>query len=267
MTVDEMHRLADVLARLKGHNASRFATTFPDCTPACIQVSPDPKDHAGFCRVLYRPHMAIMAAGAVHRERLFLAGSRTGKTTAASFEVTCHLTGRYPAWWTGRRFDRPITVWCAGATAQSTRDILQSELLGPVEDVRMHKWTGMIPAWTIEGVTHKAGGIADCLDQVWIKHARGGRSAMQFKAFDQGIRAFQGTRGIDLVWEDEECPADVYEESVMRTMTTNGIVIVTFTPLHGLTEFLQHYLESSQWMDVDTGVLSPAGRLIAEANV
>lgn len=124
----------------------------------------------------------------------------------------------------------------------------------------------MIPAWTIQGVTHKAGGISDCMDQVWVTHAAGGRSSLQFRAFDQGIRAFQGTRGVDVLWFDEEVPADVYEEGVMRTMTTNGIVMVTFTPLHGLTEFLQHYLESSQWLDVESGVSSPAARILAEVN-
>ena len=43
-------------------------------------------------------------AGAVHRERLFMAGNQLGKTVAGSFEWAMHLTGDYPDWWNGR--------WC-----------------------------------------------------------------------------------------------------------------------------------------------------------
>jgi hypothetical protein len=32
------------------------------------------------------------------------------------FETTLHLTGDYPEWWEGRRFDHPIEAWVAGET-------------------------------------------------------------------------------------------------------------------------------------------------------
>jgi phage terminase large subunit-like protein len=38
------------------------------------------------------------------------------------------------------------------------------------------------------------------------------------------------------VWFDEEPPQDIYTEGLMRTMTTQGVVIATFTPLSGLTD-------------------------------
>jgi hypothetical protein len=33
-----------------------------------------------------------------------MAANRIGKSEAGAYEVTCHLTGLYPPWWTGRRF-------------------------------------------------------------------------------------------------------------------------------------------------------------------
>src|SRR6516162_7464537 len=53
-------------------------------------------------------------AGATHRERLLMAGNQLGKTLAGGFEVAMHATGRYPEWWQGKRFDRPIHAWAAG---------------------------------------------------------------------------------------------------------------------------------------------------------
>jgi phage terminase large subunit-like protein len=38
-----------------------------------------------------------------------------------------------------------------------------------------------------------------------------------------------------VIWIDEECDHDVFTECRLRTMTVRGIMIVTFTPLKGLT--------------------------------
>ena len=48
--------------------------------------------------------------------------------------MTCHLTGKYPRWWRGKRFEDAVQAWCAGDTARTVRDILQKELLGPPGD-------------------------------------------------------------------------------------------------------------------------------------
>src|SRR5262249_23339626 len=65
----------------------------------------------------YKPsprQLGFHAAGATHRERLLCAGNQLGKTTAGGFELAMHATGRYPDWWQGKRFDRPITAWACG---------------------------------------------------------------------------------------------------------------------------------------------------------
>ena len=89
--------------------------------------------------------MEFFAAGAEHRERAFICSNRVGKSSAASFEVTLHLTGLYPAWWKGRRFDHPVRVWACGDTSTTVRDIIQASLLRPVHAPD----TGFVPAHVI----------------------------------------------------------------------------------------------------------------------
>jgi hypothetical protein len=42
------------------------------------------------------------------RERLLMADNQLDKTIAGGFEAAMHATGRYPDWWQGRRFDKPM---------------------------------------------------------------------------------------------------------------------------------------------------------------
>ena len=59
----------------------------------------------------YAKQLDFHAAGALPiYERLFVAGNQVGKTMAGAAETAYHMTGRYPPWWAGRRWDRPITA-------------------------------------------------------------------------------------------------------------------------------------------------------------
>ena len=62
----------------------------------------------------YAKQREFHAAGRTHRERLLMAGNQSGKTFAGAAEVAMHLTGRYPDWWTGRRWAHG-TRWIAGS--------------------------------------------------------------------------------------------------------------------------------------------------------
>jgi hypothetical protein len=53
-----------------------------------------------------------------------------GKSDAGAYETACHVTGIYPSWWTGLRFDRPILAWACGLTADKTMGINQLKLCG-----------------------------------------------------------------------------------------------------------------------------------------
>lgn len=188
----------------------------------------------------YPKHMEFLKLGATHRERMFMAGNRVGKSIAGGYEMACHLTGMYPHWWEGKRFPMPTDCWAAGDTGQTTRDIVQTTLLGELGDFG----TGLIAKELIEEIRMRPGG-AGAVDTVRVRHTSGGISKLGFKSYDQKRRAFQGTQK-HAIWLDEEPPLEVYGESLMRTMTTNGVVYVTFTPLMGITMFVQEFLDAAR---------------------
>jgi len=140
-------------------------------------------------------------AGAEHRERLFIAGNQLGKTLAGSFELAMHLTGRYPDWWRGRRFDTPGRYWAAGETRLSTRDTVQKLLLGEPEKPEA-LGTGAIPGDAILA-THRATSVANAIDAVTVAHVAGGASTLLFKAYEQGRGKWQGDT-LQGVWFDQD---------------------------------------------------------------
>jgi phage terminase large subunit-like protein len=188
-------------------------------------------------RELYVKHCEFFRAGATRRERCLLAANRVGKSEGVGgYEVTLHLTGRYPEWWEGRRFNKAILAWASGDTAKTTRDILQRILLGPAGEFG----TGMIPADCLVRTTAKPG-VSDAIESIFVKHASGGTSELTLKSYDQGREAFQGVNR-DLIWLDEECDRSIYVEALLRTMTLNGIMLLTFTPLLGMSELVRDFL-------------------------
>lgn len=180
----------------------------------------------------YPKHKLMFDLGSEYRERVFMAGNRIGKTVCGGYEVACHLTGLYPSWWKGRRFTGPIKAWVAGKDKTTTRDTIQKELFGGLGQFG----SGMIPASYIER-TWSMQGVPNGIELAKVKHVSGGFSELGIKSYDRGVEAFMGT-AMDLIWLDEECPEDVYGECLIRTMTTNGIVLTTFTPKKGLTPLL-----------------------------
>lgn len=201
-------------------------------------------------RELYPKHMEHMRRGASHRERLFMAANRVGKTTTGAYESTLHLTGDYPDWWEGKRFDGPVRWWASGKTNETTRDIVQAELMGAVKHVdgrREFTGTGMIPGDWIGPVNWKQG-VNDLADRIQVKHVTGGWSDLGMKSYNQGRGSFEGTAR-EGIWLDEEPDLDVYAECLMRTMTTDGLVIVTFTPLGGWSEVVSSFLENGKMPD------------------
>lgn len=188
-------------------------------------------------RELYAKHLQFFKAGAIHQERAAIAGNRCGKTVLSTYETALHLTGQYPNWWDGFRFDHPVDWWAAGDTSETTRDILQLELMGPKGDYG----TGMIPKAAIVGDPTGRRGVPEAIDTVRIQHVSGGVSTLGFKSYDQGREKFQGTKkhGISL---DEEPDEKIYFECMARLMTTSGLMICTFTPLRGMSAIVFRYL-------------------------
>jgi phage terminase large subunit-like protein len=253
--------IQELLAEARSYKITKY---FHECLPGCDRESLDPKDHVPLnpeggptCRMLYHKANRFLAAGSQYPERGFIAANRIGKTETAAFELRCHLTGRYPYWWTGRRWNRPTDWRAAGDTMLTTRDILQTALLGPHEGVPVQQWNGMIEGKYVQAVTRKSGGIPNCIDTFYVEHVSGGISRCSFLSYDMGRRVFQGF-DCDGFWLDEEPPdpaekseaqaqgsSDIYGECLLRTMTKDGIVIATFTPLRGWTPFMRGYFSTA----------------------
>ncbi len=188
----------------------------------------------------YAKQREFHAGGAVHRERLLMAGNQLGKTLCGSAEAAMHLTGLYPDWWEGRRFTKPVRMWAASKTAEVTRDSVQRMLIGEPRDPAQ-RGTGMIPRRCLARAGLRQS-VSNAIDGVSVRHVSGGGSVLGFKSYDQGREKWQGET-LDVVWFDEEPPLDIYMEGLTRTNATQGIVYLTFTPLLGMSEVVSLFLE------------------------
>lgn len=203
-------------------------------------------------RELYPRHMEFFRAGAEYRERCFMAANRVGKTEGAgAYESTLHMTGEYPEWWEGRRFTKPVRGYVCGKTNETTRDIVQTKLFGMVstkENRKVVDGTGLVPARCIGDISWKQG-VSDLIDTVRVRHKSGGWSIVNVKSYAQGRGSFEGTER-HFIWLDEEPPADVYGECLIRTATTNGLCYITFTPLEGATDVVMSFLPGAMLTDL-----------------
>lgn len=200
----------------------------------------------------YPKHLEFFRVGADYPERCAMCANRVGKTFGmGGFELAAHLTGEYPAWWEGRRFSTPTSTWAAGKGYETTRDIMQLTLLGQVTSSGGRKAVdgrGVIPGHLLGQPTWKSG-VADLVDTIPVKHVSGGWSDLSFKSYEQGRGSFEGT-GKHAIWLDEEPPLDVYNECLIRTATTRGIIFITFTPLEGMSEVVISFLPADQRPDL-----------------
>lgn len=187
-----------------------------------------------FARHLYKKHLQTIDDTANFRQVCMMAANRVGKSDTGCYVTATMLTGEYPEWWNGKRFKTPISCIVAGETSLLVRDSLQEKLFGPYSDIG----SGFIRKHLIDNKKPKHG-IPNAIDTADIKHTSGGLSLVQFQSYDQGREKFQATAR-HLVLLDEEPPLEVYLECLLRTMTTNGTVLSTFTPLKGVSHTVLH---------------------------
>ena len=179
--------------------------------------------------------------GGIARQLMLMAGNKTGKTYCGAMELSYHLTGLYPEWWLGLKFDKPIKAWAAGNTSNNTRDIVQSELLGePGDPEEFGK--GAIPKHLIVS-TERQPGVPNAIAQVVVKHISGRNSKLQLKSYEQGKQAWMGT-AVQCCWLDEEPPQDIYSQALRASLKTGGLVFMTFTPESGLTDVCAQFMNN-----------------------
>lgn len=185
-------------------------------------------------------------AGIDNAERLLMAANGVGKTISGGFEVACHLTGEYPDWWQGRRFEGPVLVWVGSITNQTQRDYTQPILLG--DDLGEGLGTGFIPKpLLISKPRIRQAGIGDVVDMFQVRHKSGGISRAVMKTYEQGWRMWQGAAP-DVIWMDEQPDENaanekpIFAEAQTRVFRSGGIILMTLTPLLGETDTITHFM-------------------------
>ena len=215
----------------------------------------------------YPYQKAFHETGALCNQRLLMAANRIGKSYCGSSEMSFHCTGIYPDWWKGRRFTQPIVAWAGGVSNETTRDIVQFELLGSPDDPDAFG-SGTIPRKYIIKTERKPG-VPNAKSVALIKHVSGGNSSLFFKAYEMGVEKWQG-RSVDCIWLDEEPSRDLYSQAVTRTLDRRGMVYMTFTPENGMTETVASFmnnlksgqsLNNATWDDASEKVMSMKGNI------
>ena len=186
----------------------------------------------------YPKQREFHAAGRAFPHRMLSAGNQNGKTWSVGAETAMHLTGEYPEWWDGWRFERPITAWAAGRTGDATRDNAQRILLGQVGRLG----TGLIPKRCLTNKYQMAKGVGGLYDFMRIKHVSGGTSYLQFRYYAQDYTSWQGPT-LDWLWLDEEPPEEHYVEGMARLFATGGRSAISYTPEKGRTRVTLRYTD------------------------
>ena len=182
----------------------------------------------------YPKQQEFFAATLRHREVGFFAGSQIGKSDAGAILTAYNLTGLYPKGWPGRRFDHAIDAWAVAESLKAARDISQTKLVGLPGD-KDSFGSGMISKHLFVGDPVLARGEGDAIDTIRVRHVSGGVSTLRFRTYQAGRQALQGAT-LHYLWLDEE-PDDfqIYSECLSRISGTKGLLVITFTPLLGMS--------------------------------
>ena len=166
----------------------------------------DPLTHGHTCHSMQEEVLMSRA-----RRRIVVAGNRTGKTEGAMRDILWTARGEHPY-----RKTRPASVLWVGSPDYPSY-------------LRFHRpafdeWCP--PGWII-GKFHESEKFVD------IRRADGGKCRIFFLSYDMPRTKWQGA-GVDGIWLDEECPEDILGECLARIVTTQGWILLTFTPVSGV---------------------------------
>ena len=189
----------------------------------------------------YEPQLRFFAAGAKHHQRLLRGGNQVGKSFPCAYEAGLHMTGQYPKWWTGKRFNKPTRGWIVGPERTLVRDGPQKKLTA----MQGEFGTGTVPLAVFAGKPIMVPGGTGSIDTMSVAHetdgAKDGLSTATFKSFEQGAEKMQ-SESVDWIWIDERCSEEIYSELVARTTATDGILFLSYTPLKGGGELTYRFL-------------------------
>ena len=189
---------------------------------------------------------AIQALDAATKILIIRGGNRSGKTeiggaiTAAYFLGKRYFEGeRAWEWVKDLPIDdsRPRNIWVVGLDFNAIRDIIWREKL---RQGRTH------PAF----IPNESDPLIKKINDADFQIFGADGSVITGKSADSGRDKFQGA-SVDLVWIDEECEVEIFDECYQRTVDCAGRLVVTLTPLK----------------DIGTGVRTPWVHDLVEAAV
>lgn len=187
-------------------------------------------------------------AGEFASQKCAVAANGTGKTITVAAELAMHLTGRYPRWWKGKRFDTGgWEAWAGSIDNDMQKRGFQRALLG--RDLTQ-LGTGLIPADAIAAKPNtRLAGVKDVVDTVVVRHVSGRNTTLKFLTFEQGWRKWQSGDPRIIVWDEEPDETnvdqkDILSETLTRLVRNKGIFLVAYTPLLGETELTQHFMNA-----------------------
>lgn len=148
--------------------------------------------------------------GKDNKERMSICANAIGKSISGAYETALHLTGLYPDWWEGYRFNHAPKFWVGSITNEIQRDYIQALLIGP--NLGSGIGQGFIPKHLIEGkISTRQCGLQGVADTFRVRHVSGDLSVCQFKTYEQGWRKWQASAP-DGIWLDEEPDENVSDQ-------------------------------------------------------
>jgi len=146
--------------------------------------------------------------------KFIFGGNRSGKTiNGAAYVINkCLNNPNYIVW--------------ACTYAKLSVPVQQKKIkeLLPRKELKYAKWSEQ------RGFTHKL---------IIFKNG----SMIRFKTYEEGEEKYQGG-DVDLIWNDEECKQEIYNEQLARLIDRNGEIIITMTPINGITWIYTDVLEN-----------------------
>lgn len=157
-----------------------------------------------------------------------LGGNRSSKTERGAFLAVAWLLGKEyfrdePSWRYVKNLPIPshgVNIWAVGLDFSVIQDVIWREKLRTG-----HRHPGLLPRTPCPLITR----ISDSAFQVEVD-VNGRRSTLTCKSADSGREKMQSA-SVDLVWIDEECEEEVYDELYQRTADCGGKILITLTPL------------------------------------
>jgi hypothetical protein len=163
----------------------------------------------------YKPHpKQLMFHSLPQKERLFVAGNRSGKTLGSVAEGIWWLTKTHP--------------YRKTPEGQIRGRVVAVDFLNGVDKIILPLYKQLIPhEYLIEGSWNRS--YSAERHTLTLKDG----SFVEFMSQDQDLDKFAGTSR-HFVHFDEECPQVIFEECKMRLLDTNGEFWISETPVAGM---------------------------------